>query len=776
MSNSGIQSPLGINTLGSLLSNQGLAINPVETQIIGVSQSLSTYTAGTIVNNTCLNYLVQAINEAYIIGIDTTTYNNLISIGSSSIPALGDSKPSTYVYAESNVGPLGNQPAWGGVNYTAENEATRYGYLRLVALQAYDEFNYNDSLPEYKDFLNSIQIAQSYMNSQNSTIQTLQNSRTFLTGTYSNVNDLITGDISGVNLATLAFGKDLQNLGKAIDLSRISTFGLPSNLLHTLQKYNAITKSLSIALISTELTTFEINEILTGLVGVSKKQEQKLYQAFSIILGQDLFDILIPLNCKTQNLQSLLDLLNPIKLFPNSYPSLTVPVYNLTPTTTNSKTYHLIYNNQGVNSQLSQPAIANQIGTITPPGPPPIIIDKATSTVQNIIYQAPPVGFGSYLDSILPADIATAAGAFSFSMQQIKNITNIPIEKFAQVVSTLETTMNLSVNGTSIPVDVSGTDAAITAIALGSGPYGTYTLSDFFGSMSSLPYDWTKIKTLINELETNRVGSAGNRGLYQIYEALYNAVLANNPSTPVGEAAIQVLIDEANTEIQNILVNNSERAEVLNALWIITGTQLTKEQRARSRALFPVPVPRDGTLTKFPESQMSFVDAIPSMASDTRPHMYAQTLEAIADLSTLGGQSIVGMLRETRNQARLSIVGIPLDNNISQTLTERQNKELVANGTLLGTIPAVLKQIDQNGNLIQPERYGVYNPITNTYDSIYRTDESLVPGSLADPESIDIIPELDPVYFSDITLPSTPSVEEAINEVIRCNCDCWDNL
>jgi hypothetical protein len=398
------------------------------------------------------------------------------------------------------------------------------------------------------------------------------------------------------------------------------------------------------------------------------------------------------------------------------------------------------------------------------------------ATDQNIVFQQPAVGFGSYLDGILPSDIATAAGAFSFSMQQIKNITNIPIEKFAQVVSTLETTKELNINGTSVPVDVSGTDAAIAAIALGSGPNGTYTLSDFFGCMSSLPYDWTQIKTLINELETNKAGSPGNRGLYQIYEALYNAVVANDPSTPSGEAAIQLLIDEANTEIQNIQNNNSEKATKLNSLWEITGSQLTKEQQARGAALFPVPVPRDSTLTKFPDTQISFVNALPSMASDTRPHMYAQTLEAIVDLSTAGGQSLVGMLRETRNQARLSIIGVPLDNNISQTLTERQNKELVANGVLPGTIPAVLKQIDQNGNLIEPERYGVYNPSTNTYDSVYRQNKVLVPGSLADPENIDIIPELDPVYFSDITLPSTPSVSEAIDEVIRCNCDCWDNL
>ena len=379
MSNSGIQSPLGINTLGSLLANQGFNINPVSAELIGESQDLATYTPGTIVNNTCLNYLVQAINAAYGIGISSTTYNNLISIGSTTIPALGNSKPPTYTYTESNIGPLGDQPGWGGTNYASGNEATRYGYIRLFALQAYDEFNYNDSLPAYKDFLNSFQTSQSYMNGQNSTVQTLTNSKTFLTGFYSNINDLITGDISGVNLATLDFGKDLENLGKAIDLSRIASFGLPSSLLITLKNNNAITKSLSLALLSSGFTPTALKDIFSGVVGLTKDQEKKLYQAFSIILGQDLFDILIPLNCKTQGLTSLVDLLNPIKLFPLSYKSLTVPVYNVTTTTTNSKTYYLIYNNEGVNSQLNQPAIANQIGTIIPPGPPPIISQETNS-------------------------------------------------------------------------------------------------------------------------------------------------------------------------------------------------------------------------------------------------------------------------------------------------------------------------------------------------------------------------------------------------------------
>ena len=55
-------------------------------------------------------------------------------------------------------------------------------------------------------------------------------------------------------------------------------------------------------------------------------------------------------------------------------------------------------------------------------------------TITNI--QSIPQGFGAYLDGILPPDIAKAAGSFSVAMQQIKNISSIPIEKFAPAPNT----------------------------------------------------------------------------------------------------------------------------------------------------------------------------------------------------------------------------------------------------------------------------------------------------------------------------------------------------
>ena len=140
-----------------------------------------------------------------------------------------------------------------------------------------------------------------------------------------------------------------------------------------------------------------------------------------------------------------------------------------------------------------------------------------TSSTIQVNLQIMPEGFGSYLDGILPKDLATAAGAFSATMQQIKNIRNIPIEKFAQVAATLETTRGLNlVNGTDVPTDTAEAEAALALMALGSGPYGTYTFSDFFGCMSGLPYPWTQIQPAIIGLQSTTLAT--------IYQNLYLAL------------------------------------------------------------------------------------------------------------------------------------------------------------------------------------------------------------------------------------------------------------
>jgi hypothetical protein len=302
--------------------------------------------------------LTYAIQDAYTRGqVNSTTYNNLIAIGSTSIPGMGNSPPTTFNWT--------GYPNWAS-NYTYTNSVTQWGYTRLFALQAYNEFNYNGgyALGQYKDFLSGFMSNYSFVEYSNDAILSVNNSQTFLDGTYSNMDDLITGDITGVSVATTIFGQDLITSGKAINLQSIATFGLPSNLLMTLQKNNALTKSVSLALIASGITVSELNDIISLSVPISKEQERKIYGAFGIILGQDLKDILVSLNCKTAGIESLADLLNPIKLFPNSYQTLTVPVYNTVGGPANSKIYYPIYVNEGLNSQLREPTAVQQTGVV----------------------------------------------------------------------------------------------------------------------------------------------------------------------------------------------------------------------------------------------------------------------------------------------------------------------------------------------------------------------------------------------------------------------------
>ena len=317
----GKHTPLNLNCLGELLQNRGLQINFDILSYIGTSTSVSDFTGSGTFNTTCggLSSITSLAYSKLNAGITPEVYNNILNIGSTTIPAIGGAKPSTY-----------NRP------YTGE--LTSYGWLRLLALQAHNEF-YPKGTLSYSDFLNTFSSSNAFKQRQNKAIQAFVDSQTYLDGAYSNMNDLITGDITGVSLSTFYWGQDLIATGKAIDLKSIDTFGNPENLLRTMHKYRAISKSVSLALLSAGLDSSVIEFIVNGGTP-TVEQQNSLYASFLIIMGKDLADVCIPLNCQTTGLDSLADLLDPKKLFPNSYQTLTFPTYNTAPGPTNSKTFH----------------------------------------------------------------------------------------------------------------------------------------------------------------------------------------------------------------------------------------------------------------------------------------------------------------------------------------------------------------------------------------------------------------------------------------------------
>ena len=417
------------------------------------------------------------------------------------------------------------------------------------------------------------------------------------------------------------------------------------------------------------------------------------------------------------------------------------------------------------------------------------IVNNSTTanTIIQVNLQILPEGFGSYLVGILPSDIATAAGAFSATMQQVKNIRKINIEKFAQVVTSLETIEGLPLtNGTNIPTDAAEAQAALSLVALGTGTNNLYTFSDFFGCMSGLPYDWANLQSAISNMPTGNLST--------IYSNLYSAT--QGPALGLN-AAVQAQIDLVNAEIALLRTTHPGQASELNDLYSATATQLASEQLARDTGLQAVPSPRtsgkNGDLFPYPLMIYSFTDLLPNYAILTAPNLAAQNLEAISDLNLVAGQSIVAAMRAERNQVRLSEVGIALDDNIPD-VTPGVN---TGGSTLNSSVAAVLGIGTPDGLPVPSLDIGIgtlgisqvkipsgsspffYPPVTAAIVNVASQGGGpIVPGSLAGSPYTNIIPPaLNPtnLLFTSSLLPSSISVAQAIEQVITCNCDCWVN-
>jgi len=502
---------------------------------------------------------------------------------------------------------------------------------------------------------------------------------------------------------------------------------------------------------------------------------------------------------------------------------------------------------------------------------------------EQLNFQLPVDGFGSYCKGIIPDDLAVLAGAFAASMQQINRIDTIDFENFAQVVFSLETNNGLPLtNGTNIPTNEFLCSQALSKIALGSAVYGTFSLSDFVGTMSGLPYPWREIKGYMQQLQTRKLdniydqlylavdwhGALGvvayetravlaSAGPPPVYDWQYRitgisltdsgggygrggaptptyaltdngtgyysgaggvtatlSVNTNATSIPNGYGSLSIevsgdpgswvtyasaqssntptdpgliiqiqcppdailavqsngekssggtnipvntdawtgylsgmdtivdaYITQANDEIfaiQTANSNNFQTARGLNTLWDITGTALKIEQRSRYICAPPVPIPYFPWMARYPQALLSFIDQIPSIAQDTEPHGGAQNFEQIADFCTVGGQSLIAMMRQERNQVRLGSVGIDLDNNISIEMSEQQQKLLNANGTLPDavegvttpegtfTIPAFVDKENCDGTNLFPLPVGYYDP----NDLSFKFTDDVAPGNI----------------------------------------------
>jgi hypothetical protein len=611
----GILTPLQMIAGATLSNNGGIGIANTWTAAV------NSYTGTTL-----LTPFFAAIANSAAANISPNTLVSMSTFCSATVPALADNTPAAYLNLGINV--------YSG--FTGVITATGTTYLGSGNVTV---------------FAQVFSAAQGYVGAINNYINTSINSQTYLGSTFTTMNSLITGNLSDVNLAMRAFGTDLAALGQLIDLDNLGNFGSPAALLRQLATLTNITPGVSNALIQAGINQANIDDIANPNVNVDDNIQRLAYLGMLNVTGIDLEQVLAVFGVSTPNINTMADLLNPVKIFPNSYPSLTVSTYNQDTSTVLRAIYD---NNQGaVNSKLLIYL-------------PRYILILGSSNM--ITYQR--------LSLIVPPDQALACKAIQVSLQQIKNINNLSLAQLSTAFINMQTTKDLDLISsltTAVPPSVAAFYA--NTYATGTGPNGTLVLTDLLGAAVGVPFtsDLTNVTATISSMTTAGILNT----LIIIYTRMQNTVdgvydshdsVVIPPGPGAGtydnaDDALTALIGVAAAEVTAIESAYPTQSSVLNSNFISMAANLNTENINLSLASIDI-------ANLDPNGRgpiMSLVQNLPDYGINTEQNGPAQVLESVADLTTQGGQAIVACLREGKNVSVLDAAGAGQDTVIPST-------------------------------------------------------------------------------------------------------------
>ena len=277
--------PLQINVTAGLLHNQGLVPSQ---DFVAVISSYASQTPVGLLTNT-----INAVNNS----LTTSTVNQLKTLASGICPALSDSIPSANA-----------------VDYPVESMSELLKNTAIAYLGAGD----------VTKFLQAVSQAGIYCDTTNSVINSSTNSQDYLANTFTDMNSMITGGISDVASDTTALAQDLANLGSLIDLSNLNELGTPLALIQQLAKLGGVTPEISLAFTAYGVSLDTVLKLTEPNSTAGISEQKAMYAAMLSITGDMLTPILTIFGVTTANITSMADLLNPAKIFPNSFQTLTM--------------------------------------------------------------------------------------------------------------------------------------------------------------------------------------------------------------------------------------------------------------------------------------------------------------------------------------------------------------------------------------------------------------------------------------------------------------------
>ena len=149
-----------------------------------------------------------------------------------------------------------------------------------------------------------------------------------MAGTFTNYNNMISGGITAVNKCTVPFSEDLTKLGSLINLADLSNLGTPLALVKQLNLLGGVSSDITLAFSNAGVSLDTVLSLNNPNVVASTTDQKAMYIAMTTITGTTLTQVLQVLGVTTPNINTMADLLNPYKLFPNSFQTLTVTGIN----------------------------------------------------------------------------------------------------------------------------------------------------------------------------------------------------------------------------------------------------------------------------------------------------------------------------------------------------------------------------------------------------------------------------------------------------------------
>jgi hypothetical protein len=230
------------------------------------------------------------------------------------------------------------------------------------------------------------------------------------------------------------------------------------------------------------------------------------------------------------------------------------------------------------------------------------------------------------------------------------------------------------INGaSSTPVPAAVPTYYLTQLAKGSGPNGTFLITDFFGSAAGIPYN--DYLTTVTSTLSAQIAAGNVAALATIYSQMVSVVTSaygipptvTIPSGPAAgvyatyDLALAALITAANAAVGTaISAMGANTTATLNTAWTAMTRHSANESTFQSLASIDY-----ATLTAGAQLPITaFIPALAGYGQETQTGMAAQFLESIANTANQYGQAMVGALREGRNTAGINAVNLKIDNAV----------------------------------------------------------------------------------------------------------------